>query len=178
MPVRLLQLLGALVVIAALGVAPSMATTNTAPRAKAADGDCDNNGPWSNWGHDWYGHDGNGRYWRGWDDGDGYFNGHAYYGNCGRYGSAARSAAAGRVARVMVAVKRLRSSGCQHLTRGGHLSRVGRCGGTHWMKANGTRNWRFDIPKALPPGRYRLHRRAVDATGKREKTDLLHLRIR
>jgi hypothetical protein len=178
MPVRLLQLLGALVVIAALGVAPSMASSHAPVRAKAADSNCDNNGPWSNWGHNWYGHDGNGRYWRGWGDGDGYFDGHAYYGNCDGHGSAARSAATGRVARVMVAVKRLRPSGCQYLTRAGRLSTLGSCGRTHWMKAKGTRNWRFDIPRELPSGRYRLHRRAVDATGKREKTDLLHLRIR
>jgi hypothetical protein len=178
MPVRLLQLLGALVVVAALGVAPSMATTGTSPHAKAADSDCDSNGPWSNWGHRWYGHDGNGRYWNGWGDGDGYFDGNADYGNCGGDGSGARAAAAGRVARVMVAVKRLRPSGCQHLNRAGHLSKVGRCRGTHWMKAKGTTNWRFDIARRLPSGRYRLHRRAVDGNGHREKTDLLHLRIR
>jgi hypothetical protein len=177
MPVRMLQLLGALLVVAALGVAPSMATTGASQRAKAADNDCDSNGPWSNWGHNWYGHDGNGRYWRGWGDGNGYFDGHADYGNCG-HGSAARSAAAGRVDRVMVAVKRLRPSGCQHVTRAGHLSRVGSCAGTHWMKAKGTTSWRFDIPRSLPSGRYRLHRRAVGADGHREKTDLLHLRIR
>ena len=178
MPVRMLQLLGVLLVVAALGVAPSMATTDTSPRAKTADNECDGNGPWSNWGHDWYGHDGNGRYWRGWGDNDGYFDGHADYGNCGGYGSSAQSAAAGRVARVMVAVKRLRPSGCQHLTPTGHLSRIGRCAGTHWMKAKGTANWRFVIPRRLPAGLYRLHRRAVDAGGHRERTDLLHLRIR
>ena len=181
MPVRMLQLLGVLLVVAAVGVAPSMATTDTSPGAKAAGNGgngCNDNGPWSNWGHNWYGHDGDGRYWQGWGDGDGYFNGNSDYGNCGGYGSSAQSAAAGKVARVMVAVKRLRPSGCQHLTRAGHLSRIGRCAGTHWMKAKGTANWRFDINRRLPSGRYRLHRRAVDASGHRERTHLLHLRIR
>ncbi len=78
----------------------------------------------------------------------------------------------------MVAVKRLRPSGCQHLTRAGHLSRIGGCAGTHWMKAKGTAKWRFDISRRLPSGRYRLQRRAVDAAGHRERTHLLHLRIR
>lgn len=178
MPVRILLLLGVLLVVAALGVTPAMATTNTSPAAKAAGDGCNGNGPWSNWGHGWYDHDGQGRYWQGWGDGHGYFNGNADYGNCGAYGNGARSAAAGRVARVMVAVKRLRPAGCQHLTRAGHLSRIGGCAGTHWIKAKGIANWRFDIRRALPSGRYRLQRRAVDARGHGERAHLLHLRIR
>ena len=79
----------------------------------------------------------------------------------------------------MVAVKRLRGSGrCQHLSRSGRLSEPGSCGPTRWMKASGTRSWRFPISRALPAGRYRLHRRAVDAAGNREQARLLHLRIR
>lgn len=178
MPVRMLQLLGVMLVVAAVSVAPAMATTGTSPSANAAGNGCNGNGPWSNWGHNWYGHDGDGRYWQGWGDGDGYFDGQSDYGNCGAYGSGAGSAAVGKVARVMVAVKRLRPSGCQHLTPSGHLSRIGRCAGTHWMKADGTTNWRFDINRRLPSGRYRLHRRAIDASGHRERTHLLHLRIR
>lgn len=45
------------------------------------------------------------------------------------------------------------------------------------MRARGTRNWRFGITRDLPAGRYRLHRRAIDAAGNRERTRLLHLRI-
>jgi hypothetical protein len=180
MPLRILQLLGALLVVAALGVVPSVATSdNASPTARAADDDCDNNGPWSRWGSDWWHHDGGNRYWDGAGDGNGYFDGNSYYGNCARYGKVAGDAGAGRVVRVEVAAKRLHGDGrCQHLSRAGRLSKAGSCHPTRWMKADGVRNWRFDVANALPPGRYRLHRRAVDADGNREDADRLHVKIR
>jgi hypothetical protein len=52
------------------------------------------------------GHDGDGRYWNRWDDGNGYFDGHSYDRGC--YGGAAAVRAKGKVDRVRVAVKRLR----------------------------------------------------------------------
>ena len=175
---RSLQLLGAALVVATLAAIPSMATSSSAPpTARAADDDCDNHGPWSRWGDGWYGHDNDGRYWN-YGDGRGYFDGHAYWGNCGRFGKVAGSAGAGRVVHVQVAAKRLRGNDrCQHLTRSG-LSRIASCDRTHWMRADGIRNWRYDITGDLPRGRYRLHRRAVGSDGDRERADKLHLRIR
>jgi hypothetical protein len=180
MPLRTLQLLGALLVLAALAVAPTVATGDTPPTAQSAGGGCNNNGPWSGWGNDWWSHDGNGgRNWDGWGDGNGHFNGNSDYGNCSQYGTVGGSAQAGKVARVEVAAKRLHGAGrCQNLSRTGHLSPVGSCARTHWMRADGTTNWSFHIPRALPSGRYRLHRRAVDNNGNRERTALLHLKIR
>jgi hypothetical protein len=176
MPLRFAQVLGALLAVAALAALPAGAASGGSPTANGSNY-CDDNGPWSNWGDGWYGHDGDGRYWRGWGDGNGYFDGHAYYGHCDRYDSSAVRSAHGRVDHVMVAVKRLRDSGCQHLRRSGHLTGIRPCGTTHWMRADGTRNWRLDIARRLPAGRYRLHRRAVDNHGNSERNGRLHLRI-
>ncbi len=152
------------------------------PSRSAGDGPrrsyrCDHYSPYSDWGNDWWGRDRDGRYWRGWGDGNGYFDGHSYDRGCsGGYGNAVGPR--GKVDRVMVAVKRLRADGtCQHLTRHGCLSRPGRCGPTRWMRARGTGHWRLPIPRSLPAGRYRLHRRAIDAAGNAERTRKFHLRI-
>ena len=179
MPQRVLKMLGGLLAVAAL-IAPSAASGDSPSAAKiAGNGNYDQYPPYSHWGNDWWGHDGNGhRYWNGWGDGDGYFDGSS--GDRGGYGSQNGNAArqTGKVDRVMVAVKRLRGAGrCQNLHRSG-LSRPGSCTQTHWMRAKGTSSWRFDIPRSLPSGRYRLHRRAVDAAGNRERSHLLHVRIR
>jgi hypothetical protein len=182
MPLRILQLLAGVLALAALAVGPSTASGDPAPSAKAAGGgnSCDHYSPWSRWGHEWWDRDRDGRYWNGWGDGDGYFDGSSYDRGCyGGYGDSAQSAARGRVARVMVAVKRVRANGiCQHLYRSGHLGGLGSCAHTHWMRAKGTSSWRFAIPRNLPRGTYRLVRRAVDAAGNRERRHLLHLRIR
>ena len=57
---RMLPLLGGLLVVAAIAIAPTAAS--------AGDPQCNNDhyGPSSHWGNDWYGHDGDGSYWRGW----------------------------------------------------------------------------------------------------------------
>jgi len=182
MPVRMLQLLGALLAVALLVVAPSMASDDPAPTAKAAGGGsgCDTYPPESGWGNGWWGHDNDGgRSWNGWGDGDGYFDGDSSDQGCdGSSSRAAQASKAGKVARVMVAVDRLRGGRCQHLGRSGRLGRPKSCATTNWMRAKGTTSWRHDIPRRLPSGRYRLHRRAVDAAGNREQPHLLHLRIR
>jgi hypothetical protein len=180
MPKRMLKVFGGLLAVAALIVAPSAASGDSAPTAKiSGNGNSDQYPPSSQWGNGWWGPDGNGgRNWQGWGDGNGYFDGSSSDrgGNGGQHGNAARPA--GKVDRVMVAVKRLRGGGrCQHLYRSG-LSSTGSCTGTHWMRAKGTTSWRYDIPTGLPSGRYRLQRRAVDAAGNRERTHLLHVRIR
>jgi hypothetical protein len=170
---RMLPLLGGLLVVAAIAIAPTAAS--------AGDPQCNNDhyGPNSHWGNGWYGHDGNGSYWRGWGDGNGYFDGQSHDRGCNGNGYGSPVQRPGKVDRVMVAVKRLRSDGrCQHLRRSGRLSHPGSCGPTNWMLAKGTKSWRLPIPRALPAGRYRLHRRAIDAAGNRERARLLHLRIR
>lgn len=59
----------------------------------------DNDAPHSSWGNDWYGHDENGPYGRGWGDGDGDFGGRSWDQGCDGYNSTATAA---RVGRVMV----------------------------------------------------------------------------
>jgi hypothetical protein len=183
MPKRAFQILAAVLVVAVLGVATSVAPSSASSSTASASTllgypHCDDDGPWSRWSHDWWHHRDGYRYWHGWGDGDGYFGGHSYYGGCPGFGSVAQGAQAARVDHVMVAAKRLRGSRCQHLYRSGRLGKVRSCGRTHWMRADGVDDWRFDIPRRLPSGRYRLHRRAIDTDGKRERPHLFHLRIR
>ena len=176
MPHRILRPLLGLMVVAAVAAAPQLASGDPTGAAAGNPGCNDNYPPYSNWGHGWYGYGDGHRYWNGWGDGNGYFDGHAYDHGCNYGGNAAQKP---HVVRVMVAAKRLRGDGiCQHLRKSGRLSRPKTCAGTHWMKADGTSKWRFDIAKALPTGRYRLHRRAIDSSGNVEKAALLHLRIR
>jgi hypothetical protein len=183
---RIAQLLGGLLAVTALAVAPVAATADAPSTARASGGGSDNEPPSSNWGNGWWGHDENGPYWGGWDDGDGDFGGHAWDNNSnGDNGSNDSQAArlrsrprAGKVDRVMVAVDRLRGSRCQRLGRSDRLGRPVDCSRTRWMKASGTRRWHYHIAKTLPQGRYRLHRRAIDAAGNRERPHVRTLRIR
>ena len=149
---RMLPFVGGLLVVAAIAIVPSTAS--------AGDPQCnDHYGPHSHWGNGWYGHDGDGPYWRGWDDGHGYFNGSSSDGYCN---TADRR---GTVKRVMVAVQRLHGSQCRNLLRSERFGGLRDCPQTHWMRASGTKHWRHSISRSLPPGRYRLHHRAFDAAG-------------
>src|SRR4051812_8028281 len=117
MPKRMIHLFCGLLAVASLAVGPSVASGDPAPTAEAAGdggGNYDHYPPQSNWGHDWWHHDGGYRHWHGWNDGDGYFGGHAWD-NGGAYGAGkrVRVITAGRVSHVMVAAKRLRGSRCQ-----------------------------------------------------------------
>jgi hypothetical protein len=164
---RILGLLGAVAAVAVLVAAPSVASAGD-----GGGGGCnDSSHPWSRWGHNWWGNDGHGPYWRGWDGNGGYFNGYSWDPGCD-------AAHPGKVARVQVAVHRLRGSRCQPLLRSHRLGRPGSCARPHWLKAKGTDSWRYDIGRKLPRGRYRIHRRAIDAAGNREPVRHLRLRVR
>jgi hypothetical protein len=166
MPKRLLHLICGLVTIGALAAIPTAATAGTPSN-------CDDHyPPYSRWGHGWYGHDRDGRYWRGWDDGDGYFGGRSWDGYCN---AADRL---GKVDRVMVAVQRLRGERCQHLFRSGRLGRPTGCTPRHWMRARGTRHWHHSIPRSLPRGHYVIHHQAIDEAGNRGLMRHRHVVIR
>ena len=173
MPKRMLQILAVLLAAGAVSAVPAGASVAGAPIANVSD-DCDNDNypPYSRFGHGWYGHDGHGDYWRGWGDGNGYFGGSSYDDYCNTADKL------GKVDRVMVAVKRLRGSRCQHLLSSGHLSPRRDCGRMHWMRAHGTDRWHHRIAARLPHGQYRIHRRAVDAAGNREDMHTRRVRIR
>jgi len=177
MPKRMLQLIGGLLAVAALAVAPTAAIgddSSTASISGGGSGCEDNWDPRSRWGNGWYGNDDNGRYWRGWGDGDGYFGGRSSDQDCNGNSS---NATAARVGRVMVAAQRLRGSQCQHLSGSGSLGRRTDCG-AHWMRASGTRRWNHHIANPLPAGRYRLMHRAIDTAGNRGKVHVRRLSIR
>ena len=168
------KLLGALAAVGVLAVAPSVASA-APPSAGAAEGGSgceDNSAPSSRWGHTWWGSNGHGPYWRGWDDGDGELDGYSWDPGCDADHN-------GKVARVMIAVDRLRGSRCQHLSAGSQrLGRAGSCARPQWIRARGTSAWHYGITRRLARGRYRIHRRAVDAAGNRERARHMTLRIR
>jgi hypothetical protein len=168
---RPLRLLGALAAVGVLVVAPSAAGAAPSSAEPTGGGCTDNNHPWSRWGHGWWGRDGHGPYWRGWGDRGGYFNGYSWDPGC----DAAHS---GRLARVMVAVHRVRGSRCQPLLASHRLGRPRSCARPHWLRARGTSAWRYRIRRRLPQGRYRIHRQAVDAAGNREPARHMRIRIR
>ena len=169
---RILPIVGGLLAAGALAAGPAAASVSAPAAAPLAD-DCDDRyAPSSRWGRNWSGHDGDGYYWRGWGDGDGYFGGHSYDDSCDVADHK------GTVSRVMVALKRQRGPRCQHLLPSGRLGGRADCGPTRWIKARGTRRWHHHIATVLPRGRYRLHRRAVDASGNRERAHRRHLWIR
>jgi hypothetical protein len=181
---RILPMLGALLALAIMAVGPSLAMAHPGPAATAAGGAGANNwndynSPYSGWGGDWWDHDHRGNYWNGWGDGNGYFDGSSCDGCSGSSSaSSAQATTESGVARVMVAVKRLRRSGCQNVYSTGRLSHRRSCSRTHWMPATGTSAWRFDFPRDLPHGRYELRRRAVDNAGNREAQQKMRLSIR
>jgi hypothetical protein len=168
----LLQLLGGLLAVAALAAIPAAATGDATTTRAGDPGGCnDSVPPYSRWGHGWSDHDNNGRYWRGWGDGNGYFGGRAWDPNCD-------AAHKGRVARVMVAVDRMRGDQCQRLSSKDRLGKRVDCSQRRWLRARGTTHWRHHIGRSLPRGHYRLHRRAIDAAGNKERPHTRHIWIR
>ena len=78
-----------------------------------------------------------------------------------------------RVTRVDIAVRRL-GSGCRWLAshaagfRNAGSARGRGCKQAVWLRAQGTRSWRYPLARALPPGHYVLYTRATIAAGLRE----------
>jgi hypothetical protein len=171
-PKHMLQLLAALAAVGVLAVAPSVARAASSSTAAEASGPCsDSNHPWSRLAHSWWRRDGRGPYWRGWGPGGGYLNGWSWDPGCD-------VAHEGTIARVMVAVHRLRGSRCQPLLASHRLGRPRSCERLHWLRARGTSAWRYRIKRRLPRGEYRIYRRSVDAAGNREPVRWKRIRIR
>jgi hypothetical protein len=176
MPKRMLQLVGGLLAVGALAVAPTAATADapsTANMSGGGSGCQDNWNPQSSWGNgSWNGDNNN---WGGWGDGNGNFGGQSWDQDCSGSGSTATAA---RVGRVNVAVQRLRGSQCQHLSASDNLGSPTSDCGAKWLRASGTGRWSHSIANPLPAGRYRLMHRAVDAAGNHGKVHRLRLNIR
>jgi subtilase family serine protease len=91
-------------------------------------------------------------------------------------GCGARSA--GRVARVTVAVARLRARRCRFLRGRTGLTPSRSCARATYVKARGTSRWRLTMRRRLPRGSYRAYVRAVDAAGNVGKRKALRFRVR
>jgi hypothetical protein len=77
----------------------------------------------------------------------------------------------GRLARVTVAVNIAVRGGktCRALQKSGRFTRRRSCHRTIYLKATGTRTWRFRFAKRLPRGKYTLWVRGTDAAGNVER---------
>jgi hypothetical protein len=85
-----------------------------------------------------------------------------------------------KVARVQVAVQKVAGRKCRNLrsAKTRKLTRAGRCSKRRWLRARGTRTWRFTVTRRLARGRYRVFVRAVDAAGNRSKPRRIRVRVR
>jgi hypothetical protein len=80
-----------------------------------------------------------------------------------------------RLRKVEIAVLRTSSRRCTWLrSRPGRFvrraPRAGRCDRPVWLRARGTRRWRYALARRLPAGRYRLFSRATSQAGISEAT--------
>jgi hypothetical protein len=72
----------------------------------------------------------------------------------------------GGLRRVTLAIARHEGGRrCRYLAASGRLRRVTRCSQPTWIAAAGRGRWKLKIERALPPGGYTAHVRAVDRTG-------------
>jgi hypothetical protein len=70
---------------------------------------------------------------------------------------------------------RAAAAGCRSLASPrGRFTRMplenGRCTKVRWLRAQGTRRWRFKLRKTLPRGRYVIYSRALDKSGVPEQS--------
>jgi hypothetical protein len=84
-------------------------------------------------------------------------------------GTAGKRKTCGRIKRVQVAVARRTASGkrCRHLGPSGRFGKPRSCRKPHYLRARGTRRWRFASRRALRAGTYVVRVRARDSRGKR-----------
>jgi hypothetical protein len=81
------------------------------------------------------------------------------------------------VALVTVSVARAHGKRCEYLSAKGRLSRSTPCKHDRWLLASGTRQWRLQLPKALPRGTYLVRTRAVDFAGNVEAPRTQRLKL-
>jgi hypothetical protein len=99
-------------------------------------------------------------------------------------GTSADTGCRGRLARLAVAINIAVRGGrnCRALQASGRFTRPRSCHRTIYLKATGTRTWRFRFAKRVPRGKYTVWVRGVDAAGnierKSENRNRLRFRIR
>jgi hypothetical protein len=89
-----------------------------------------------------------------------------------------RAGGSGRVAKVRVAVARLRGSRCAFLRLRVGFSPSRSCARATYATARGTARWRMTVRRRLPRGTYRAYVRAVDASGNVGTRKALRFRVR
>jgi hypothetical protein len=72
----------------------------------------------------------------------------------------------GRIKRVQVSVQRRRAGRCRYLGRSGRFGRRVSCRKPRYVRARGTRHWKFVSKHGIARGRYRLRVRSVDTFGR------------
>ncbi|HEX7301169.1 MAG TPA: S53 family peptidase [Solirubrobacteraceae bacterium] len=89
-----------------------------------------------------------------------------------------RARGAGRVARVKVAVARVRGKRCAFLRPKRGFSPSRSCTRATYLKARGSSRWRLTVRRRMPRGTYRAYVRAVDASGNVGRRTALRFRVR
>jgi hypothetical protein len=94
----------------------------------------------------------------------------------------------GKVKRVRISISRqvsqTRRGGtkCRNLKANGRFARRGSCHKHRYLRARGTKTWRFTSKRRVPAGIYRIRVKSVDAAGNRErlhkKTNTRRIRVR
>jgi hypothetical protein len=86
----------------------------------------------------------------------------------------------GKIKRVSVSVeRRVSKKRCRYLKKNGHFSKKVRCKKPRYIKARGTKKWRFTSKRALHRGIYTLRVRSRDSRGKRSPVSKRrHTRVR
>jgi hypothetical protein len=86
-----------------------------------------------------------------------------------------------RVKREYVSLALVHGSACRFVTARGRLTGPRRCRKPVLLRARGTTHWSLNLTASLPPGRYRLVARGVDAAGNKERprrSNSMHVRVR
>jgi hypothetical protein len=85
------------------------------------------------------------------------------------------------VRREYVSLALVHGTSCRFLTSRGTLTQGRRCRRPVLIRTRGTTRWRLHVRGSLPPGRYRLVARGIDAAGNKERprrSNSTHVRVR
>jgi hypothetical protein len=69
----------------------------------------------------------------------------------------------GKIKRVQVSVERRKAKKCRYLKKSGRFSKPGKCRKPRYIRARGTKHWRFASKRAIARGRYRIRVRSIDS---------------
>jgi hypothetical protein len=73
----------------------------------------------------------------------------------------------GKIKRVQVSVERRTAKKCRYLKRSGRFGKRVSCRKPRYIRARGTKKWKFASKHAIARGRYRIRVRSIDSFGRR-----------